>query len=94
MGPYTLDIESLGRLEVDDKIVYGERLNKFKGLRDIISIFTFEKKGDLTVVGVEVDFKIKSFLGRLMKSMVRKMLQKQTIDGLLKLKQASEEDEV
>ena len=94
VGPYTLDIESLGRMEIDDKIIYGERLNKFKGLRDIISIYTFEKKGELTMVKVEVDFKIKSFFGRLMKSMVHKMLQKQTIDALAKLKQVSEENEV
>lgn len=92
VGPYTLDIESLGRLENKDQIVYGERLNEFKGLRDIISIYTFEKKGDRTVVRVEVDFKIKSFFGRIMKSTVRKMLQKQTEDGLNKLKKVSEEN--
>ena len=87
-----MDIESLGRVENDDKIIYGERLNEFKGLRDIISIYTFEKKGDTTVVNVEVDFKIKSFFGRIMKSMVRKMLRKQTEDGLTKLKKVSEKN--
>ena len=92
VGPYSLDIESLGRVENDDKIIYGERLNEFKGLRDIISIYTFEKKGDTTVVNVEVDFKIKSFFGRIMKSMVRKMLRKQTEDGLTKLKKVSEKN--
>lgn len=92
VGPYSLDIESLGRLENDDRIIYGERLNSFKGLRDIISVYTFEKKGDTTAVNVEVDFKIKSFFGRIMKSVVRKMLRKQAEDGLIKLKQVSEEN--
>jgi carbon monoxide dehydrogenase subunit G len=59
-------------------------------MTDSKSIFTFEKKGDQTFVSVEVDFKIKSFFGRLMKSMVRKMLQQQTEDGLIKLKKVSE----
>jgi len=67
--------------------------NKFKGLRDIVSIFTFEKKGDQTHIKVEVDYKIKSFFGKLLKPMVRKMLQKQTEDGLKKLKKVSEENE-
>lgn len=92
VGPYSLDIESIGRLENQDRIIYGERLNKFKGLRDIVSIFTFEKKGDQTHIIAEVDYKIKSFLGKLLKPMVRKMLQKQTEDGLIKLKKVSEEN--
>ena len=92
VGAYSLDIESIGRMEDEDQIVYGERLNEFKGLRDIISIFTFEKKDDQTHIRVEVDYKIKSWLGRLMKPWVRKMLQKQTEDRLQKLKKASEKD--
>ena len=92
VGPYSLDIESIGRLENKDQIVYGERLNKFRGLRDIISIYTFEKKGDNTHIIAEVDFKIKSIFGRLMKPMIRKMLQKQTQNGLIKLKKVSEEN--
>ncbi len=92
VGPYSLDIESLGRIENEDEIVYGERVNKFKGLRDIITIYTFEKKGDNTHIKAEVDFKIKSWFGKLMKPMVRKMLQKQTDTGLKKLKQISEQN--
>jgi len=92
VGSNSLDIETIGRMENDDRIVYGERLNKFKGLRDIISIFTFEKKEDQTYIKAEVDYKIKSFFGKLLKPMVRKMLQKQTEDGLKKLKKVSEEN--
>jgi len=92
VGPYSLDIESIGRIENNDQIVYGERLNKFKGLRDIISIYTFTKSGDQTNIQAEVDFKISSWLGKLMKPMVRKMLLKQTEDGLKKLKKVSEEN--
>ncbi len=92
VGPYSLDIESIGRLEDKGKIVYGERLNKFKGLRDIISIYTFEKKENQTFINVEVDFKIKSWFGKMMKPFVRKMLIKQTEDGLRKLKKVSEKN--
>ncbi len=91
VGQYSLDIETLGRLENEDKIVYGERLNKFKGLRDIITIYTFEKKGEHTHIKTEIDYKIRSWFGKLMKPMIRKMLQKQTEDGLRKLKQVSEQ---
>ncbi len=90
VGPYSLDIESIGRLEDKGKIVYGERLNKFKGLRVIISIYTFEKKGNQTFVKVEVDYKIKSWFGKIMKPLIRKMLFKQTEDGLKNLKKVSE----
>ena len=93
VGPYWLDIESIGRLEDEDKIVYGERLNKFKGLRDIISIFTFEKKGDHTIVKGEVDYKVKSLFGRFMKPFIKKMLLKQNEESLLKLKKVSEQHE-
>lgn len=92
VGPYSLDIESIGRMENKDQIVYGERLNEFKGLRDIISIYTFEKKGDQTLVKAEVDYKIKSWFGKLMKPMIRKMLKKRTEDGLKKLKKVSEKN--
>lgn len=90
VGPYWLDIESLGRLEDKDRIVYGERLNKFRGLRDIISIFTFEKKGDYTIVKAEVDYKVKSLIGRLVKPFVKKMILKQNEISLMKLKKISE----
>jgi len=91
IGTDSLDINSLGRLESKDKIIYGERLNEFKGLKDIISIFTFEKQGDKTLVNVEIDYKIKSWPGRLIKPMIRKMLMNQTIKGIKKLKKVSEE---
>ncbi len=91
IGPDSLDIESIGRLESEDKIIYGERLNEFKGLKDIISIYTFEKQGDKTYVKVEVGYKIKSWLGKLMKPVVRKKLMNQTIKGVEKLKKISEE---
>jgi hypothetical protein len=92
VGSYSLDIESIGRMENNNQIVYGERTNKFRGLRDIIKIYFFEKKKDKTIVRVEVDFKIKSWIGKLMKPMVRKMLKKETGNGLKKLKIASEKN--
>ena len=90
VGNQTLDIESIGRIEDKRSIIYGERLNRFKGLRDIISIYTFEIKDDQTIIKAEVDFKIKSFLGKLMKSFIKKMIQRQTEKSLQKLKIASE----
>ncbi len=92
VGSYSLDIESIGRMENNNQIVYGERTNKFRGLRDIIKIYFFETKKDKTIVKVEVDFKIKSWIGKLMKPMVRKMLKKETGNGLKKLKIASEKN--
>ena len=90
VGPYSLDIESIGRLENDDQIVYGERLNKFKGLRDIISIYTFVKSEEQTHIKVEIDYKIKSWFGKLIKPMIRNMLKKQVETVLQKLKKAIE----
>jgi hypothetical protein len=91
VGQNSLDIETIGRLEDKDKIIYGERLNKFKSLRDIITIYTFQKQGDQTKVIAEVDFKIKSLFSKLIKPMVKKMLKQQTENGLKKLKIVSEE---
>ncbi len=90
VGNQSLNIESIGRIEDEKNIVYGERLNKFKGLRDLISIYTFEIKGDETIIKVEVDFKVKSIISRLLKNLIRKMIQKQTERNLQKLKIVSE----
>jgi hypothetical protein len=92
VGPYTLDIESLGRLENNERIIYGERLNEFKRLRDVITMYTFEKKEGKTEVMVEIDYKVKSFFGRLIKPMIKKVLTKQTEDTLVRLKKVSEEN--
>lgn len=92
IGNNSLDIESIGRLEDEDRIIYGERLNKFRGLRDIINIFTFEKQGDVTILKVEIDYKIKSFLGKIMKPVVNSMLRKQTEKAMQKLKNVSEKN--
>ena len=92
IGNNTLNMKTIGRLEDKDSIVYGERLNKFKGLRDIISIYTFEKKGEKTIVNVDIDYKIQSWLGKLQKPMVHKMLKKQTENVLMRLKKISEEN--
>lgn len=90
IGSDTLDIESIGRAENEHRVVYGERLNEFKGLRDIINIFTFEKRGDATVLKVEVDYKIKSWMGRMLKPIIQGMLKRQTETALKKLKRFSE----
>lgn len=94
VGQYSLNIESIGRMESRDQIVYSERVEKFKGLRDIISIYTFEKRGDKTYIRVEVDYTIDSWLGELMKPIVLKLLKNRTRNGLLKLKKVSEENAV
>lgn len=90
VGSHSLEIESIGRMEDEDKIVYGERLNKFRGLRDIITIYTFEKKSEQTHVIVEIDFKIDNFFGRLFNSFIKRMLESQTKKGLKRLKLISE----
>lgn len=90
VGSNSLEIESLGREENDNRIVYGERVNKFKGLQDILTIYTFDKKENETVVTVDLDFKVNSFLSRLFKPMIRKMILAQTKKGLQKLKKISE----
>ncbi len=92
VGSYSLDIESIGRMENNNQIVYSERLTGFKQLRDVVKIYFFEKKEDKTLVKVEVDYKIKSWIGKLMKPRIRKMLKKETEDGLKKLKIVSEKD--
>lgn len=94
VGQNSLDIETIGRLEDKDQIIYGERLNKFRSLRDIITIYTFQKRGEQTLVKAEVDFKIKSWFSKILKPMVRKMLEKQTESSLKKLKKVSEENAV
>jgi len=90
VGNDKLDIQSIGRLEDSDKIIYGERLNKFKILRDVINIYTFEKNGEQTIIHAEVDFKIKSILGRIIKPVIKKKLLNQTENSLQKLKTVSE----
>jgi hypothetical protein len=91
IGSDSLDIRSLGREESKNKIIYGERIDQFKGLKDIISIYTFEKIGGKTLVTAEVDYKIKSWLGKLLKPIIKMMLLNQTIKGFMKLKKVSEE---
>lgn len=90
VGSNSLDIQSIGRMEDEDKIVYGERLDKFKGLQDIITIYTFEKKEDKTRIVVDLDYRVGSFIGNFFKPLIRKMLIKQTKKGLSKLKLISE----
>ncbi len=92
VGSYSTDIESIGRMENNDQIVYGERLNGFRGLKEVVKIYFFEKKEDKTLVKVEVDFKIRSWIGKLMKPTVRKKLKREIEDGLKKLKIVSEKN--
>jgi len=86
----SLDINTLGRKESGNRVIYGERINDFRGLKDIISIYTFEKQGDKTMVLAEVDYTIKSPLKRLLRPFIHRVLLKQTIKGFNKLKTASE----
>ncbi len=73
-----VNFESIGRLENKDQIVYSERLDKLKVLRDIISIYTFEKEVNKTNVKVEVDYKIETRLGKLLSPFLREILKKRT----------------
>ncbi len=90
VGKNYLDIETIGRLEHLGKITYGERLNEFKGLKDIITIFTFEEDKGATKISVELDFKASSLITKILKPLIKKSFQKQTMKGLLKLKEVSE----
>jgi hypothetical protein len=90
IGSDNLEFQTIGMKEDETKITYGERLDRFKGLKDILTIFTFEKKEPITLVTVEIDFQMRSPITRLFKPLIRKMLSKQTSKGLYKLKQISE----
>ena len=94
VGQFSLDIEAIGRRENKGQLIYGERINEHKGLRDIINIYTFEKRKKQTWIKVEVDYKIESWFGKLTKSLVRKSQKKQTENVLKKLKRASEQNAV
>ena len=91
VGSTSLDIETLGRLENESRIIYGERVNRFRGLEDILTIFTFDKENDQTVITVELDFKPKSLFSRLFRRLLKKMMIRQTRQGLKTLKRISEQ---
>lgn len=86
VGSNSINIETLGREETESKIIYGERINKFKIFRDILTYYTLEDKNDYVKMNVDIDFKIKSFFGRLINPIVKKMFEKQTLKGLNELK--------
>ncbi|MDX1285422.1 MAG: DUF2652 domain-containing protein [Draconibacterium sp.] len=92
VGNNMLDIETIGRLEDNDKIIYGERLNKFSVIRDLITIFTFEKHGQKTHVSAEIDFKIRSVFKWFLKPLIKKKLLQQNNNGFIKLKEVSESE--
>ena len=90
VGSQSLDIESLGRLESGDRIIYGERLAHFRGLQDILTIYTFDRRKDETVITVDLDFSSRSLLSKIFRPVIKAMFLKQTRKGLQKLKQISE----
>jgi len=90
VGSNALDIESLGRVENENRIIYAERLDHFKGLQDILTIYTFEQNGNETLVTVELDFKTTTFFSKVFKPFISKMISRQTQRGLQKLKIISE----
>ena len=59
-------------------------------LKDIITIYTFERKAGETLLKVDMDFKVSSFIGKIFKPLIRKVLKKQTKKGLEILKTISE----
>ena len=67
-----------GPVSLKEIIAQCERLNSFKGLRDIINIFTFAKDGDHTLFYVKLNYKIKSCTDRMIRPLAHKMLNKQT----------------
>jgi hypothetical protein len=90
VGSQSLDIESIGRVESGDRIIYGERLGHFRGLQDILTIYTFDRRKDETVITVDLDFKPRSVLSKILRPVIKAMFLKQTRKGLKKLKQISE----
>ena len=93
VGNDQLDIETIGRLEENNKITYGERLNSFKGIEDLVSIYTFENNGSETIINAEIDFKPTSFFKKLFKSIIKKFIQKQNEKALERLKSVIENDQ-
>ena len=91
IGKNSIDIETLGRIEHQDTIIYGERVEKFKGLKDFVSIFTFEEKGGITELTASIDFNTSSLAKKILKPLVKYGVKKQVMSNLYKLKKVSEE---
>lgn len=81
-------------VSMKESITQCERSNRFKGLLDIINIFTFVEVGDHTLIYVELDYKIKSWTARLMRPLVHGKLNKQTNTLFERLKKVSEENAI
>jgi hypothetical protein len=92
IGSTSMDIETLGQLENEKGIIYGERVNRFRGLEDIQTIFTFEKDKDQTVITADLDIKHKSMIIKALMLLLKKMGIWQTRKGLQTLKRNDEQD--
>lgn len=59
IGNNRLNIESVGRIETNGKIIYAERLNDFKFFREALTFYIFRKKGKKTELTIENSFQLK-----------------------------------
>ncbi|MCD4696906.1 MAG: DUF2652 domain-containing protein [Bacteroidales bacterium] len=78
---------TVSEIEGDAVLFYRENV---PDLQDIITIYTFERKAGETLLKVDMDFKVSSFIGKIFKPLIRKVLKKQTKKGLEILKTISE----
>ncbi len=79
IGDNKLNIQSIGRVEDNGKIIYAERLNDFKFFKALMIYFVFEEKNGKTKLTIENSFKLKYRLLNFAKSIVKRQLMK-TID--------------
>jgi hypothetical protein len=85
-----LNVEALGMVEEEDKVIYMERIDNFKIFHEIINIYTFEKHNDHTLVKLDMEFKIKSPLMKLLRPIIKAKLLKQSLHTMNILKEYSE----
>jgi len=90
LGDRSMDVKAIGRMENKDKIVYGERIDERGGLKDIITIYTFHKRGEKTKIELEIDFRFKYPVTGFLRFFANKKIIKRFRNNLQQLKTASE----
>jgi len=92
IGQSRLDIQSLGRVEDEHQIIYAERVNEFSIFKEIVSVYTFEKHKGQVHVKLDLEFKLKFGLLKLLRPVFKMILLKQSQNNLHKLKNFSEKN--
>jgi len=90
LGDRSMDVKAIGRMENEEKIVYGERIDERGTLKDIITIYTFHKKGEKTKIELEIDFRFKYPVTGFLRFFANKKIMKRFRNNLQQLKAASE----